>query len=299
MPSGCMANIAAMMTVCPTRGDACVVGNWSHIVNYERGGLSTVGGIMPWVIANEEDGTMPLDQIEKVCNFSINEHIVPVTGISLESPHNNKSGVVLRPDYIKKVKKIAKKRKAKLHLDGARSWNASLFLGLEMKEMCQDFDIISICMSKGMGCPIGSLIVGTEKDMITARNHRKILGGAMRQTGIFAACGLVSLHDWQEKLTQDNLNAKWIAEELYDIKGVNVEPEKVETNILRFTFDPEVMKKNIRTDYFGFVGRLKEEENILVNPGFANDYIRLVTHRDVSREMCEKFIQTVKRMVNP
>ena len=109
---------------------------------------------------------------------------------------NNMSGKVLRMDYIKKVKKIAKKRKAKMHLDGARSWNASVFLGLEMKDMLKDFDLASVCMSKGMGCPIGSLVVGSEKDIWSARNYRKMLGGAMRQTGIFAAPGLVSLMDW-------------------------------------------------------------------------------------------------------
>lgn len=114
-------------------------------------------------------------------------------------------------DYIKKVAKIAKKSKAKLHLDGARSWNASLFLGIDMKDMLAPFDLVSICLSKGMGCPIGSLVVGTEKDIKVARNYRKMVGGAMRQTGIFAACGLVSLMDWQEKLTEDNLNAAWLA----------------------------------------------------------------------------------------
>ena len=94
------------------------------------------------------------------------------------------------------MKKLSKKYKTKLHLDGARSWNASLFLGIEMKEMLKDFDLVSVCLSKGMGCPIGSLVVGSEKDILIARNYRKILGGAMRQTGIFAACGLVSLMDW-------------------------------------------------------------------------------------------------------
>lgn len=208
---------------------------------------------------------------------------------------NNMSGKVLRMDYIKKVKKIAKKRKAKLHLDGARSWNASVFLGIPMKEMLADFDLVSVCLSKGMGCPIGSLVVGTEKDIWAARNYRKMLGGAMRQTGIFAACGLVSLMDWEEKIAQDNLNAAWLANELAEIPGVLCDPHSVETNILRFTFDPAVMKK-MRCDYHGFVGRLKEEESILANSGFANDYVRFVTHRDVSRAQCEKVVKVIKRM---
>ena len=121
------------------------------------------------------------------------EHIVEIQGISLESSHNNCNGKVLRMDYINKVKKIAKKKKAKLHLDGARSWNASLFLGLSMKEMVKDFDLVNVCLSKGMGCPLGSMVVGSEKDIRTARNFRKMLGGGMRETGIFAACGLITL----------------------------------------------------------------------------------------------------------
>ena len=144
-------------------------------------------------------------------------------------------------------------------MDGARSWNASLFLGIEMKEMVKDFDLISVCLSKGMGCPIGSMVVGTEKDILAARNYRKMLGGAMRQTGVFAACGLVSLMDWQEKLTKDNLNAAWLAQELASIEGVLIEPELVETNILRFRFKPSVLKNTVG-GYRGFVGRLKEEE---------------------------------------
>ena len=132
--------------------------------------------------------------------MALNEHIVHVKGISLESSHNGCNGKVLRPEYISKVKKIAKKNKAKLHLDGARSWNAAHFLGIPISEMLKDFDLVSVCLSKGLGCPIGSMIVGSEKDIAQARIYRKILGGTMRQTGIFSACGLVALEDWQDHI---------------------------------------------------------------------------------------------------
>ena len=169
-----------MMTLASKKGDSVVMGQLSHIINYERGGVSGMGGVMPWILPNNPDGTIELDGIKKACGFIENEHIVNISGISLESSQNNCSGQVLRMKYIKDVKKIAKKAKAKLHLDGARSWNASLFLGIEMKEMVKDFDLISICLSKGMGCPIGSLVVGSAKDIKEARNYRKMLGGAMR-----------------------------------------------------------------------------------------------------------------------
>ena len=168
-----------MMLLAEKLGDSVIVGSKSHIIHYERGGISMTG-TMPWVLQNNLNGTIDLDDIEFACGKVANEHVVPITGISLESSQNECSGRVLRMDYISRVKKIAKKAKAKLHLDGARSWNASLFLGMEMKDMLKDFDLVSVCMSKGMGCPIGSLVVGSEKDVKAARNYRKMLGGGMR-----------------------------------------------------------------------------------------------------------------------
>ena len=166
--------------------------------------------------------------------MAFNEHIVPIKGISLESSHNGCNGRVLMPKYISDVKKIAKKGKAKLHLDGARSWNAAIFLNMEMKEMLKDFDLVSVCLSKGLGCPIGSLVVGSQKDIDQARIYRKLIGGTMRQTGIFAACGLVALEDWEEYLVTDHDNAQFLANELALIQGIEVDPSLVETNILRF-----------------------------------------------------------------
>ena len=121
-----------------------------------------------------------------------------------------------------------------MHLDGARSWNAAVALDIEMKEMLKDFDLVSVCLSKGLGCPIGSLLVGSEKDIKEGRIIRKLLGGTMRQSGIFAACGLVALEDWQEKIKIDNDNASFLAKELASIPGILIDPETVETNIVRF-----------------------------------------------------------------
>lgn len=145
-----------------------------------------------------------------------------------------------------------------MHLDGARVWNASIFLGMDLKDYTKDFDLISACLSKGMGCPVGSLIVGSHKDITEARNLRKMLGGGMRQTGVLSACGMVSLNDWQEKLTVDNANASWLAHELAAIKGVIIDPKVVETNIIRFSFEPRVLKDH-KTDYFGIGAKFKAE----------------------------------------
>lgn len=182
-----------------------------------------------------------------------------------------------------------------MHLDGARIWNASIFLGVDLKDYTKDFDLISACLSKGMGCPAGSLIVGSHKNMVEARNLRKMLGGGMRQTGVLAACGLVSLNDWQEKLTIDQTNASWLANELTTIKGVVIDPAIVETNIIRFSFEPRVLK-NLKTDYFGIGDRLKAE-NILINVNVKNDGLRAVAHRDVSRPDFEKLVSAIKTIL--
>jgi threonine aldolase len=196
VPSGIMANNLNLKLMAGLSGESVILGSNSHIINNERGGVSSFASIMPWIVANNPDGTMDLAKVKRMAGMASNEHIVPIKGISLESSHNGCNGRVLRPDYISQVKKIAKKAKAKMHLDGARSWNAATYLGLDMKEMLKDFDLISVCLSKGLGCPIGSLVVGSAKDIAQARIYRKMIGGTMRQTGIFAACGLVALEDW-------------------------------------------------------------------------------------------------------
>ena len=162
-----------------------------------------------------------------------NEHTPGVRAICLESSHNGCNGRVLTLDYISKVKRIADKYNKKLYLDGARSWNAAISLGLSPKEMVNDFCLVNVCLAKGFGCPIGSLLVGSEEDMHTARFYRKQLGGAMKQMGVFTSCGLVALEDWEQKIREDNENASYLAHELAQIEGIIVNEKEVETNILR------------------------------------------------------------------
>jgi len=124
-----------------------------------------------------------------------------------------------------------------LHIDGARSWNAAMASNVDMKTYLEDADLVSICMSKGMGTPVGSLIVGSDKSIYRAKILRKMLGGGMRQTGVLSACALVSLEDWETKIKRDNDNCTWMAHEISALPGVILQPELNETNILRFTMD--------------------------------------------------------------
>ena len=193
-----------MMLIAQRKGEAVIIGDNSHIAHYERGGMSGIGSVFPVVLQNHPDGTISLDDIKHNVPHVNDQHIVHIAGISLESSQNNCSGRALLPEYIARVKKVTKKNKIKLHLDGARSWNSALFLGITMKEMVKDFDVVNVCLSKGMGCPAGSMIAGTEEDIKRARVIRKMLGGGMRQTGILSACALVSLMDWEDRLLLDN-----------------------------------------------------------------------------------------------
>ncbi len=163
-------------------------------------------------------------------------HISQPRLIELESSQNLCNGRVLRTDYIAKVRAIANKYKLRMHLDAARGLNAAVALNIDPALMVKDFDTVNFCLSKGMGCPIGSLIIGSSKDIEHARVIRKMLGGQMRQVGLLAACGLVSLEDWQVKLKEDNDNALWLATELSRLPWLTgIDTSIVETNIFRFS----------------------------------------------------------------
>lgn len=159
--SGTQANLIAMMLLNERIGSAVVIGDNSHIMFYERGGMASIGNVFGYVLPNLADGTIDLKALKYHVPSPNDPHKVKITGISLESSMNNCGGRAIQPSYFKEVKQYAKKHKVKLHLDGARSWNAALHHGLSMKEYVKDFDIVNVCMSKGMGCPALSLIAGT------------------------------------------------------------------------------------------------------------------------------------------
>jgi len=145
-------------------------------------------------------------------------------------------------DYIKEVKKICTKHNLRMHLDGARGLNAAVALNIEPHVMVEDFDTLNFCLSKGMGCPMGSLVIGSKENIAHARIMRKLLGGGLRQGGIVAAAGLVSLEDWQEKLKKDHENAKFVAKELSYINALTVDVDNVETNIFRIILKDDYKK---------------------------------------------------------
>lgn len=232
-PSGTMSNLVGVMLHANRKGDGLLLGDNCHIYLVERGGMASVGDIMPIVAHNQPDGTIDLEEIER-CLPAKNDFLVQCRAIALEQTHNFSNGSVLSLEYIKEVEKITKKHGMTFHVDAARGLNAAAALDLDPAELFGPFQTVNLCISKGLGCPIGSVLVGSHEQMKTARTLRKMLGGGMRQTGVIASCGLVALEDWRERLNDDHRNAANMARKLSEVKGIKIDLSVIQSNIFRF-----------------------------------------------------------------
>ncbi|XP_024446677.1 low-specificity L-threonine aldolase 1 isoform X1 [Populus trichocarpa] len=235
VPSGTMGNLVSVLVHCNIRGSEVILGNNSHIHIYENGGISTIGGVHPRTVKNNDDGTMDIDLIEAAIRDPRGEIVYPTTRlICLENTQANCGGRCLSVEYTDKVGELAKKHGLKLHMDGARIFNASIALGVPVHRLLQAADSASVCLSKGLGAPVGSVIVGSKSFIAKARILRKTLGGGMRQVGVLCAAALVALHETVLKLEDDHKKTKMLAEGLNQIKGLRLNVAAVETNIIFF-----------------------------------------------------------------
>lgn len=233
VPSGTMANLISVLVHCEIRGSEVILGDYSHIHIYENGGISTIGGVHPRTVKTNEDGTMDLDQIEEAIRDPKFEICYPTTRlICLENSHAHSGGRCLSAEYTDKVGELAKKYGLKLHIDGARIFNASVALGVPVSRLAQAADSVTACLSKGLGAPAGTIIAGSKVFIARARILRKTLGGGMRQVGVLCAAALVALEENVSKLADDHKNAKVLAEGINKIKGLKVDVDSVETNIV-------------------------------------------------------------------
>ncbi|XP_073297586.1 low-specificity L-threonine aldolase 1-like [Primulina huaijiensis] len=233
VPTGTMANLISVLTHCQIRGSEVILGDYSHIFIYENGGISTLGGVHPRTVKNNEDGTMDIDLIENAIRDPKFDICYPTTWlICLENSHAHSGGRCLSVEYTDKVGELAKKHGLKLHIDGARIFNASVALGVPVHRLVQAADSVTACLSKGLGAPAGTLIAGSKIFISKARILRKTLGGSMRQVGILCAAGLVALQENVAKLENDHKIAKILAEGIGKIKGLKVDVASVETNIV-------------------------------------------------------------------
>ncbi|XP_024439174.1 low-specificity L-threonine aldolase 1 isoform X1 [Populus trichocarpa] len=233
VPSGTMSNLISVLVHCNIRGSEVILGSKSHIHIYENGGISTIGGVHPRTVKNNEDGTMDIDLIEAAIRDPRGEIVYPTTRlICLENSQGSCGGRCLSVEYTDRVGELAKKHGLKLHIDGARIFNASVALGVPVSRLVQDADSVSVCLSKGLGAPVGSVIVGSKSFVAKARILRKTLGGGMRQVGVLCAAALVGVQENVSKLEDDHKKAKMLAEGLNQIKGLRVNVAAVETNII-------------------------------------------------------------------
>nr|POE85006.1 putative low-specificity l-threonine aldolase 1 [Quercus suber] len=276
VPSGTMGNLISVLVHCDIRGSEVVLGNNSHIHIYENGGISTIGGVHPRTVKNNEDGTMDIDLIEAAIRDPRWALVFPITRlICLENTHANSGGKCLSVEYTDQVGELAKKHGLKLHIDGARIFNASVALGIPVHRLLQAADSASICLSKGLGAPVGSVIVGSNSFIAKAKILRKTLGGGMRQVGILCAAAIVAVQENVAKLEGDHKNAKVLAEGLNKIKGIRVDAASVETNI--FYFDIEESSKHTAES----LSKYLQQRGILVMLEDPSR-VRIVLHHQIS-----------------
>ncbi|KAF5740486.1 Threonine aldolase 1 isoform 1 [Tripterygium wilfordii] len=276
VPSGTMGNLISVLVHCEIRGSEVILGDNSHIHIYENGGISTIGGVHPKTVKNNKDGTMDIDLIEAAIRDPRGEIVFPTTRlICLENTHANSGGRCLSEEYIDRVGELAKSHGLKLHIDGARIFNASVALGVPVHRLVQAADSVSVCLSKGLGAPVGSVIVGSKTFIAKARRLRKTLGGGMRQIGIICAAALVALQENVGKLEADHKNAKILADGLNHIKGLRALP--AETNIIFFDIleDSKLTAEKLCEN-------LKEHGVLLMQEGPSR--IRAVLHHQISED---------------
>ncbi len=230
--SGTMANLVSQLTHCG-RGDEMILGDQAHIFYYEQGGSAAVGSIHTRTVPNQTDGKILPGDIEAAIRPD-NVHFPRTRLIVLENTHNRCFGSPLDTAYLQAVQQLASRCALKVHVDGARLFNAAAALGVTAAELAAPADSISICLSKGLAAPVGSVVCGTRAFIDKARRARKVLGGGMRQAGVLAAAGIVALTEMTARLPEDHATARRLAEGLAETRGISIDIERVKTNIVFF-----------------------------------------------------------------
>jgi threonine aldolase len=270
VPTGTMSNLLGLMAHCE-RGDEYIVGQQAHTYKYEGGGAAVLGSIQPQPIDGEADGSLDLAKVEAAIKQD-DFHFARTRLLALE---NTMQGKVLPLDYLAAARELTLRRGLGLHLDGARLYNAAVKLGVPAREIARHFDSVSVCLSKGLGAPVGSVLCGSAALIGKARRLRKMVGGGMRQAGVLAAAGLYALQHQVERLAEDHANAARLGDGLAAL-GYSVEP--VQTNMVYVQLGERA----------GQIKAFMAEHGIAVS---AAPRLRLVTHLDVSAEQIEQVIE--------
>jgi threonine aldolase len=286
VPSGSMGNLACIMAQ-TERGQEVICEAAGHIYNYEMASMSALGGVLPRVIPTT-DGIMTWEQIAPAIREKA--YYRPQTAlVALENTHNMAGGTVYPTRLTQAICNKAHDAGLKVHLDGARVFNAAVCLGEKVAEVTKGFDSVQFCFSKGLGAPVGSMIVGSQDFIERCRVIRKMLGGGMRQAGVLAAAALVALEEGPKRLHLDHENAKLLAQGLANIPRIRIQAEKVQTNIVLYDVSETGMTS---TEFLKRVG----ERNVLGGPVDARR-VRMVTHLDVDRADIEQALRIIGEVV--
>lgn len=277
--SGTQANLLAIMAHCE-RGDEYLCGQNAHNYRYEAGGAAVLGSVQPQPIENEPDGTLCINKLAAAIKPS-DFHFAKTRLLSLE---NTIGGKVLPMDYLAKAREFCDQNGLQLHLDGARVYNAAVALNVDIVEIAKHFDSMTICLSKGLGAPVGSLLLGPVAFIEKARRIRKMLGGGMRQAGFLAAAGLFALKHNISRLEIDHQNAQYLSEQLNQLPSFNCDNYPVQTNIVLADVASDV-------DIEAIAEKLKSE-GINITPGYQG--MRFVTHLGINRADIDRLISAIR-----
>ena len=282
--SGTQGNLVSMLAHAQ-RGDEILVGDQCHIMNNEAGGSMVLGSIVLYPIKTDEFGFLEPDFIKDAVKPR-DYHKPPTRLLAIENTHNASSGRALNPEQMKAMADAGHEKNLSVHLDGARIFNAAVALDVPAADLTEHVDSATFCLSKGLSCPIGSIVVGSEEFIQEADRWRKMLGSGMRQVGIVAAAGLIALDSMVERMQEDHDSARYIATRMAEMKGISVDPEHIQTNIIRFRVPPQTGNH--------IASRLKEE-GVYINGGDSD--LRLVTHYGVTNEDYEFAISALDRVM--
>jgi len=264
--SGTQSNLIAMLTHA-ARGEEVISGAQYHSLFYEAGGIAALGGVIPCPVPVHTDGSISLDDVQKAVKKD--DFHYPVSRLlALENTHN---GLVQSPQHLQSLCDLAHENGLSTHLDGARLMNAVIASNISASEFSGCFDTVSLCLSKGLGAPVGSVLVGTEEFISRARRLRKMLGGGMRQIGIMASAGLYAIEHNISRLAQDHVRAKTLAQMLNEIADIHVKMDSVQTNMVYMQV-PDRLKSSLPASL--------RASNIKISP--AKEMFRLVVHKDIN-----------------
>lgn len=287
VPSGTMGN-QICVKVHTRPGDEVVAEKGCHVFNYETGAVAFLSGVQVHTIDGAR-GVFTTEQIKRVIRPKA--YYMPRTSlVCIENTHNRAGGTIFPLDVIKDIHTLCQSEGLRFHLDGARLWNASVETGISPHEYASHFDSVSVCLSKGLGAPVGSVIAGTQEFINEARRFRKIFGGGMRQAGVLAAAGIYALEHNIDRLKEDHASAGFLAGELSQVKGFEIDLDSVQTNIVIISLEKAGLVPE------DVLARLKAK-GILLTPGNYMG-IRAVTHLDVSMEEVQQAASIIRQTFN-